>query len=128
MGADTTIIGENNFPFYTSAAFEWRIDIINEVLGNHDFDLTITDTYGNTLLHCIPDMPISIADFIKNENVKDMFKNCTNTVTTFENHTAFQTAACTRNLQCLKYMFEYSKPDLEFKNKSGETAIFGNLK
>lgn len=128
MGADTTITDENNFPFYTAAAYEWRMDVVNEVLSNLDFDLTIADTYGNTLLHSLPGMPVSLEDFIQNENVKEMFRKCTNSVQNYDNQTAFQSAAYTGNINCLKYMFKYSKPDLKHRNNSGETALFGNLK
>lgn len=128
MGADTSIVGVNNFPFYTSAAYEWKVDILKECFSRPDIDLTITSNEGETLLNCISAMDINFEDYIQNENVKEMFRKCTNTVTIHRKNSAFQSATETKNLKLLKYMFEYAEPELEHKNQLGETPIFGNLR
>lgn len=124
MGADTTIVAQNNFPFYLAAANWCRTDIIEFILRNLDVDLTITTNDGETLLHYLADRRIGIDGVPRTENLKDLFRKCTNTVRDFLGKTALQCAWSNTNFVLIKDMFEYSEPTLEHRNEMGETAIF----
>lgn len=127
MGADTSIVGQHNVPFYITVAYDHKIDILKEIFSNSHIDLTVTSIYNETLLQLMPTIPMSISEYIHNENLKEMFRKCTNTLDN-SNCSAFDYASRSGNLQILKYMFKYAEPDLEKRNWAGNTAIFGNLK
>lgn len=125
MGADTSIIDENNMPFYTVVAqCNWKADILNEILSNPNIDLTITADDGCTLLHCLSDMDLPFDEYFENENFRELVRKCTNTL--YSNSTAFRSAS--NCLELLNFMFEFGKPDLEHRNDLGETALFENLR
>lgn len=127
LGADLSIIGKQNFPFYTAAAYQSATDILEECFSNKDLDLTMVADDGMTLLHCLPDKNISIENYIQNENIRDLFRKCTNSVAKYDNETPVF-AASKKSLKLLKLMFEYGNPDLNHRNVNGETAAFGTYR
>lgn len=124
LGADTTIVAQNNFSFYLAAANWCRTDIIEYILRNLDVDLTITTNDGETLLHYLADRRINIDEVPRTENLKELFRKCTNTVRGFLGKTAIQSAWSNSNFNLIKDMFKHSDPSLEHTNEMGETAIF----
>lgn len=127
LGTDHKILDENNLPFYTFAALKSNEKMVEFCLQKSDLDLTIVGNNGKTLLHAICGMDIRFESFIANENVKEMFRKCTNIISDHE--TPFHIATIYyENFPFLKYMFEYAEPNLENKNEKGETPIFGNLR
>lgn len=83
---------------------------------------------GYTLLHPVCGMNIDIERYINNENVKELFRKCTNAINSYNHETPFHIAANNHKLQILKFMFELAEPNLENRNEKGETPIFGNLR
>lgn len=127
LGTDPKIVDKNNCSFYTVAALDFNEKIVEFCLQRSDFDLTIVGNNGKTLLHSICGMNFELEPYMGNENVKDMFRQCTNQIS--DHVTPFHIAASDyHNLKFLKFMFEYAEPDLEHKNEIGETPIFGNLR
>lgn len=126
LGTDPKIVDENNFPFYTIAALDCNEKIVEFCLQKSDLDLTIVGNNGRTLLHSTCGMNLEIEKYIGNENVKDIFRKCSNEISNYE--TPFHNAADYHNLTLMKLMFEYAEPNLENKNEKGETPIFGNLR
>lgn len=128
LGTDPTIVDENNFTYYTFAALDFNEQIAEFSLKRTDFDLTIMGNNGYTLLHPVCGMNIDIERYINNENVKELFRKCTNAINSYNHETPFHIAANNHKLQILKFMFELAEPNLENRNEKGETPIFGNLR
>lgn len=124
LGADTTIVTENNWSFTLAAANQCRSDVIQYILTNLHVDLTITTKDGETLLHYLADRRIRIDDVPRSENLIDLFRKCTNTVRDFLEITSFECACNRSSLNLVKDMYKYSEPILEHRNEMGETAIF----
>lgn len=124
LGADLTIVAENNFTFYLAAANWCQSEILEFIFKNLNVDLTITTNDGESLLHYLADRRIMIDGVPRSENLIDLFRKCTNTVRDFLGNSALQCALKRSYLSLVKDMFEYSEPNLEHRNEMGETAIF----